>query len=392
MITESKQNSQSNSHYIGFDDNIVKLYPSHFIKWVEELEKNGHNKAFYKGIPIRKKFKDLTKEEIFKLPGCDKLGRNFSLDHLRKIMLDNTEFYLKKKWYYISNNSDDQREIMLDGFQYAGIAKNPKEFIKKMIKASQDVMIKAGKNIMKNFIKKGTVLDYLDLYNFSIDCKYDSIAKNIVAYDQETIYATREKERKDQRKAKEEARRERDRKNEEAAAAWREAQRAKNKAAYAKRKAKKEEAKRKAEEEAKRKAEEEAKQTQPKKKETPIPSLLESRRLIKRTPSPSKTEEQSTTKEIEKTNANETSTIKTSLPINRTVLSLSQKSDILKLPGFENLGHYLLKELKSFVRERMRQYTTKTRGFTIKEYMEIYNKNKEAFKPSHETQRRRRKH
>lgn len=292
MITESKQNSQSNSHYIGFDDNIVKLYPSHFIKWVEELEKNGNNKAFYKGIPIRKKFKDLTKEEIFKLPGCDKLGRNFSLDQLRKIMLDNTEFYLKKKWYYISNNSDDQREIMLDGFQYAGIAKNPKEYIKKMIKITQDGMMKVGKNIMKNFIKKGTVLDYLDLYNFSIDCKYDSIAKNIVAYDQETIYAIHEKERKDQRKAKEEARRERDRKNEEAAAAWREEQRAKNKAAYAKRKAKKEEAK--------RKAEEEAKQTQPKKKETPILSLLESRRLIKRTPSPSKTEEQSTTKEIEK--------------------------------------------------------------------------------------------
>ena len=82
----------------------------------------------------------------------------------------------------------------------------------------------------------------------------------------------------------------------------------------------------------------------------------------------------------------------TTLPEKKTLLSLTRKGDILQLPGFENLGHYLLKELKVFVRERMRQYTTKTRGFTIKEYMEIYNKNKEAFKPSHETQRRRRKH
>lgn len=78
----------------------------------------------------------------------------------------------------------------------------------------------------------------------------------------------------------------------------------------------------------------------------------------------------------------------TTLPEKKTLLSLTRKGDILQLPGFENLGHYLLKELKVFVRERMRQYTTKTRGFTIKEYMEIYNKNPEPYKPSQSTTRK----
>lgn len=54
MLTESKQKSQSNSHYIGFDDNLINGFQSHFIKWVKELEKNN-SKAFYKGIPIRKR-------------------------------------------------------------------------------------------------------------------------------------------------------------------------------------------------------------------------------------------------------------------------------------------------------------------------------------------------
>ena len=78
----------------------------------------------------------------------------------------------------------------------------------------------------------------------------------------------------------------------------------------------------------------------------------------------------------------------TTLPKSRTLLSLTKKGDILSLPGFEKLGHYLLKELKEFVRERMRQYTTKTRGFTVGEYIEIYNKDPKPYKPSKSTSRK----
>lgn len=76
------------------------------------------------------------------------------------------------------------------------------------------------------------------------------------------------------------------------------------------------------------------------------------------------------------------------LPANKTILGLTTKKDILQLPGFENLGNYLLKELKEFVRNRMKEYTTKKRGFTVGEYMAIYKKNPEPYKPSKQTARK----
>ena len=70
------------------------------------------------------------------------------------------------------------------------------------------------------------------------------------------------------------------------------------------------------------------------------------------------------------------------LPPYRTILSLTTKKDILALPGFEGLNSYTLKELKEFVRKRMKEYTTNTRGFTVGDYMAIYENNPEPYKPA----------
>lgn len=78
----------------------------------------------------------------------------------------------------------------------------------------------------------------------------------------------------------------------------------------------------------------------------------------------------------------------TTLPNSRTILSLKTRKDILKLPGFENLGHYLVGELREFVRDRMVKYTKKTRGFTVGEYRNIYNNNPQPYKPSRPTARK----
>lgn len=78
----------------------------------------------------------------------------------------------------------------------------------------------------------------------------------------------------------------------------------------------------------------------------------------------------------------------TTLPHNRTVLSLNKK-EILKLPGFTHLNDYLLKELKVFVRDRVHIYTNKKRGYKVGEYLEKYHKVGTAYKPTHESARKR---
>ena len=81
----------------------------------------------------------------------------------------------------------------------------------------------------------------------------------------------------------------------------------------------------------------------------------------------------------------------TTLPENRTILSLNTKREILSLPGFEHLGHYLLSELKEFVRNRLRHCTSQPRGFTVSRYMRIYNRTPESdrrYRPARPTARR----
>ena len=79
----------------------------------------------------------------------------------------------------------------------------------------------------------------------------------------------------------------------------------------------------------------------------------------------------------------------TTLPKNRTVLSLNTKKDILKLPGFTHLNNYLYKELKAYVRNRVHLYSNKKRGYTIGEYIEKYNKEGWSFNPEHDSARKR---
>ena len=81
----------------------------------------------------------------------------------------------------------------------------------------------------------------------------------------------------------------------------------------------------------------------------------------------------------------------TTLHENRTILSLKTKREILSLPGFDHLGHYLLSELKEFVRSRLRHCTSQPRGFTVSRYMRIYNRTPEQdrrYRPARPTARR----
>ena len=77
----------------------------------------------------------------------------------------------------------------------------------------------------------------------------------------------------------------------------------------------------------------------------------------------------------------------TELPLNRTICSLNKK-EILQLPGFTYLGNYLCTELKQMVRERItNEYKRKKRGFTVKDYCDIFQKEGSAYTPKYETRR-----
>lgn len=77
----------------------------------------------------------------------------------------------------------------------------------------------------------------------------------------------------------------------------------------------------------------------------------------------------------------------THLPKKLTVLSLNKK-EIVQLPGFTELNHYLKPELKGFVKKRVHEYTNKKRGYTVGEYCDKYSANPEAYKPEHPTKRK----
>ena len=75
----------------------------------------------------------------------------------------------------------------------------------------------------------------------------------------------------------------------------------------------------------------------------------------------------------------------------RTLLSLTKK-EILKLPGFENLGNYLLSELKTFICQRLIAYNISRRGVKIEDYMECYNKSPTNFRPTFKTKNKKYKY
>ena len=74
-----------------------------------------------------------------------------------------------------------------------------------------------------------------------------------------------------------------------------------------------------------------------------------------------------------------------SLSKSRTIASLTKKNEILLLPGFEELDHCTAKELKEYVKKRAaiyaNQYKKKIRGFTVGDFIEIYNKDPKPYKP-----------
>lgn len=83
----------------------------------------------------------------------------------------------------------------------------------------------------------------------------------------------------------------------------------------------------------------------------------------------------------------DTSLKTTNLPLKRTCCSLNKK-EILQLPGFGGLKEYLCKELKKFVRDRItNEFKCKKRGFTVKQYCEIFEKQGSAYVPKHKTER-----
>lgn len=79
----------------------------------------------------------------------------------------------------------------------------------------------------------------------------------------------------------------------------------------------------------------------------------------------------------------------THLPKQMTLLSLNKK-EILQLPGFEHLKEYLLKELKTFLREFINRHSSKKRGMTVEIYLQKYSQEPKPYQPSHPTQRKKR--
>lgn len=79
----------------------------------------------------------------------------------------------------------------------------------------------------------------------------------------------------------------------------------------------------------------------------------------------------------------------THLPKQMTLLSLNKK-EILQLPGFDHLKEYLLKELKTFLREFINRHSSKKRGMTVAIYLQKYSQDPKPYQPSHPTQRKKR--
>ena len=75
-----------------------------------------------------------------------------------------------------------------------------------------------------------------------------------------------------------------------------------------------------------------------------------------------------------------------SLSKSRTIASLTKKNEILLLPGFEELDHCTAKELKEYVRKRAaiyaQQHNKKIKGFTVGDFIEIYNKDPKPYRPN----------